>query len=322
MSQQPTRLPPELPSGVALYTAQVDANAAARQSIASQAYAQVAQLLQAFNQWYDDLAVRRLAKRITDVVQAGQKTMASAEDGYMSMVLSTQTGKTVRPVGQVIVDDLRKGVDPVDVYARLGEQFRYSRSIGGDADQALRAVLTRADVMTETDITLAARAQDQKSLEATGLALAYRRVIHPELAKGGTCGMCIAASDRRYKVGTLLPIHARCNCTVAPILKGSDPGSSLNNLSLGALYDDANGTQSAALKRTRYQVDDHGELGPVISPASAYLSKVSDAALQSRIDDWQKRPGSRFRSVHLSELLREQAKRERAAKRASRRAGK
>jgi len=322
VSQQPTPpLQPEVPTGLVLYQAQVDANAAARQSITDQVFAQVAALLQAFNQWYDDLAVRRLARQITDVVQAGQNVIAAHEDAYMSSVLSAQSGQTVKPVGQVVVDDLRNGVDPVQVYERLGEQFRYSRSIGGDEGQALRATLDRAEIMTDTDVTLAARAQDQKNLQAaTHLAVAYRRVIHPELAKGGTCGMCIAASDRRYKIGTLLPIHARCHCTVAPIFhRGEDPGSSLNNLSLDQLYKDAGGTQATNLKRTRYQIDDHGELGPVLQPASSYLSKVSDEALQARIDDWEKRPGSRFRSAHLNELLREQRNRDRAAKRAKRR---
>ena len=35
---------------------------------------------------------------------------------------------------------------------------------------------------------------------------AYRRVIHPELSKGGTCGLCIAASDRIYFVDDLLAL--------------------------------------------------------------------------------------------------------------------
>lgn len=317
MSQQPTpHLPPELPSGVALYTAQVDANAAARQTITDQVFAQVAALLQAFTKWYDDLAVRRLAKQITDVVQAGQRTMAAVEDGYLSMVLSSQAGQSVKPVGQVVVDDLRNGVDPVQVYERLGEQFRYSRSVGDDEVQALQATLTRAEVMADTDITLAARAQDQKVMQATSLAVGYRRVIHPELSKGGTCGMCIAASDRVYKKSELLPIHARCHCTVSPIMRGGgDPGSSLNNLSLDQLYRDAGGTQAEALKRTRYKVDEHDELGPVLVPKTDYLHKVSDDALQAKIDDWQKRPPSRFRTNHLNQLLGEQRRRKREAKR-------
>lgn len=320
MSQQPTPPPlPDAPAGLALYQAQVDANAAARQSITDQVFAQVAALLQAFNQWYDDLAVRRLAQQITDVVQAGQKTMAAAEDGYLSMVISSQTGRTTKPIGQVVVDDLRNGVDPVQVYERLGEQFRYSRSVGDDEVQALQATLDRAEIMTDTDITLAARAQDQKVMEATALALGYRRVIHPELAKGGTCGMCIAASDRVYKKKDLLPIHGRCHCTIAPIFRdGTDPGSSLNNLSLEQLYGDAHGNQATDLKRTRYKIDDHGELGPVLVPGGNYLAKVSDDALQARIDDWEKRPGSRFRTAHLNQLLREQRRRKRDAKRSGR----
>lgn len=267
MSQQPSHPQPEVPSGLALYQAQVEANAAARESIAEQVMAQVRALIEAFQSWYDDLAVRRLAKQITGIVQSGQKVVAAHEDAYMSWVLSTQSGKTVPPAGQVAVDDLRNGVDPERVYERLAEQFRYQRSVGKTPAQALDLVLERAEIVTDTDITLAARAQDQKNLQAAHLAVAYRRVIHPELSKGGTCGMCIAATDRVYKKGSLLPIHDRCHCTVSPIMKGGvDPGSSLNNLSLGDLYGDADGTQAADLKRTRYKVTEHGELGPVLVP--------------------------------------------------------
>lgn len=300
MSQQPIpphRLP-EVPTGLGLYKAQVEANAAARQTISDQVMAQVRALVEAFSSWYDDLAVRRLAKDITGVVQAGQRVMAAHEDAYMASVLSSQAGKTVPPVGQVVVDDLRRGVDPAAVYERLGEQFRYARSVGKSPDQSLQVVLERAAVVTETDVTLAARAQDQKSLEATHLAVGYRRVIHPELSKGGTCGMCIAASDRVYKKGTLLPIHARCFCTAAPIMRnGDDPGNSLNNLSLSDLYGDAGGTQATDLKRTRYKIDDHGELGPVLVPKrraansaeSKPVPKPSEGGMKGVSDDFLSR---------------------------------
>jgi len=124
--------------------------------------------------------------------------------------------------------------------------------------------------MAGTDVALAARAQDQKVLSVTPLAVGYRRVIHPELTAGGTCGLCIAASDRRYHKAELMPLHARCACTVAPIMRGgADPGNSLNNLDLGDLYEAAGSTSAAELKRTKWQVDAHGELGPVLAPKGA-----------------------------------------------------
>lgn len=271
MSAQPTTsAAADSGASLTLAKAQVDANAAARDTIVAQVFAQVASLINSFHVWYDDLAVRRLGKSISDVVQAGQLTMAQAEDAYMSWAVATQAGRTVRPAGQIAVDDLRKGVDPQQVYERLGEQFRYSRSVNdGDEAKALQATLTRASVMVDTDVALAARAQAQKTMQSTPLAIGYRRVIHPELSKSGTCGMCIVASDRVYKKADLLPIHARCRCEIAPITKDSDPGSSLNNIALGDLYDDAQGSQRESLKRTRYTVEHHDQLGPQLTLATA-----------------------------------------------------
>jgi hypothetical protein len=119
------------------------------------------------------------------------------------------------------------------------------------------------------DIQLADRDQSQKFLTENADRRdirGWRRVIHPELSKGGTCGLCIAISDRVYGVKELRAVHDHCECTTLPIVGTQDPGNSLNNLDLKTLYGNAGGSTSGeALKRTRYQVDEHGELGPVLS---------------------------------------------------------
>ena len=62
----------------------------------------------------------------------------------------------------------------------------------------------------------------------------------------------------------LMPMHSNCKCKIMPVVDGVDPGNSLNNLDLGALYEDAGSTRAADLKATRYQVNEHGEYGPVL----------------------------------------------------------
>ena len=96
------------------------------------------------------------------------------------------------------------------------------------------------------------------------------------MSEGGTCGLCIAASDRIYRPGKLLPIHANCRCGTAEITKSADPGNSLNNLSLGDLYEAAGSTAAEALKGTRWKVAEHGELGPVLTPKRATPRTVAD----------------------------------------------
>jgi len=266
----PAPQPPEVPSGLIVPLALVDVQGQTREAAASNLIAQIRALLINFSGWYDDLAVRRLSREISGLVASTQRAVASHENAYLTNLISEQTGRLVRPAGDIgaeIVRGLRQGVDPEGVYQRLAVTFRYGVSRGLSEPEALRRVDTRAEVMSQMDTALAARAQAAKTLQATDLAVGYRRVIHPELTKGGTCGMCIVASDRIYRKRDLLPLHDRCQCDIAPILRGGkDPGSSLNNLDLGRLYEDAGGSSYAALVETRYQVDQHGELGPVLTP--------------------------------------------------------
>ena len=116
----------------------------------------------------------------------------------------------------------------------------------------------------------------------------WRRIIHPELSQGGTCGLCIAAAaGRTYTTGNLEPIHEGCNCGVMPIVGDDDPGDALNRLDLGDLYDEAGGTTDGwTLKQTRYQVGADGQLVAVKTRekrgAREPLAKIQRRARQRR----------------------------------------
>lgn len=113
--------------------------------------------------------------------------------------------------------------------------------------------------------------------------LGYRRLTHPERSETGVCGLCLAAADRIYTLAELLPIHGRCKCTVAPITSDYDPGESnlvdLERLyrAAGATVDKRQSTKGRDLKNVRYQVDEHGELGLVLSRAGDTFSRRGDA---------------------------------------------
>lgn len=122
----------------------------------------------------------------------------------------------------------------------------------------------------------------------------WRRIVHPELSQGGTCGLCIAAATQVYTTGNLEPIHEGCHCGVMPIVGDDDPGEALNRLDLGDLYDVAGDTTDGwTLKQTRYQVGPSGQLEPVLSrkkrgkrePQAA----ISRRARQRRAYDAQQR---------------------------------
>jgi hypothetical protein len=132
----------------------------------------------------------------------------------------------------------------------------------------------RAVVMAGDNLNLALRAQIEESAKRDpSTVTGYRRVIHPELSQGGTCGLCVAASTRPYTRGDLLPLHSRCKCIVVPIVGESggdgDVGGAINDADLGLLYDEATSTGRKDLKRTRYKVISHGELGSWLVPAGS-----------------------------------------------------
>jgi hypothetical protein len=182
-------------------------------------------------------------------------------------------------------------VEPGKVYGRFADAYRYRVSSGQmDDPTARRYIEQRAQVVADTDIMLADRAQSQRFMserKPTGTR-GYRRVLHPEVAAvpgrepGPPCGLCVVAADRIYTFEELMPIHARCRCTVVAVGSKDDPGFTLNSEDLKAIYQQAGTignhtddgrttTDSAKLKQIRVEVVEHGELGPwLINPTQRF----------------------------------------------------
>lgn len=159
------------------------------------------------------------------------------------------------------------------VYTRGAVTYRFRRSEGATHEQAQTAAEQRIESILEGNLQLARRLVEHQALEQARAVdldrtiIGYRRIIHPEMSVGGVCGLCIAAADRTYKSSTLKAIHANCWCTVMPVFTDFDPGFKLNRKDLDSLYITAGGTAGKRLKRTRYLVEEHGELGPMLVPA-------------------------------------------------------
>lgn len=66
--------------------------------------------------------------------------------------------------------------------------------------------------------------------------LAARRVVgYRRVLTGRSCMLCAAAATRIYRRGDLMPLHAHCDCAVAPVYSSSDPGRAANRALLGQL---------------------------------------------------------------------------------------
>lgn len=169
----------------------------------------------------------------------------------------------------------KSDAEPEKLMERAAEKYRYERSTGKDHITANDSAEQKIADLVDTNLILSARLAEQQTLKLVqdkdDRVIGYRRIIHPELSKGGVCGMCVAAADRVYKVSDLKPIHARCNCTVSPVTESHDPGLQLNYDDLNRLYEHAKeaapgarSTSAAALKRPRYKIHHHHEYGPVL----------------------------------------------------------
>lgn len=235
-------------------------------------------LVRGFSGWYSRPLIAEMTSQAVAFVEAAQLQAVATTDTYLSQVASDVRGRPVAPSGALSradVGTLRRGVSHQEVYGRLADQFRYESSLGTDPGTVLEHVENRARSLAGMDLQLAQREQEHKFMVVRHVD-GWRRVLHPELvssrSKDGTvgevCGLCVAASDRVYSRETLRPIHAGDRCTVAPIINGVDPGGELNRRDLDELYRLAGGTtDSAKLKRVKFRVNDHGELGAVLTAA-------------------------------------------------------
>lgn len=261
----------------------VDRQAAARQRTSNALATLLVRLWRAFTGYYSPQASQRFAEQAAMGVSAAQRQTAALTERYLIRVLELQGASL--PERRVELPPSLRGVEPVEVYQRAVRDYRYHRS-GGLADtEAKDRGRIRLLGLADLDATTAMREASRQVLDqADDRVVGYRRIIHPELSQGGTCGLCIAASDRIYRRGELLPVHARCKCDVLPIVGDFDPGRSLNAADLAELYGRAGGTEAAKLKRVRYQVQEHGELGPVLTEWGEHFRDAQDADARRRGD--------------------------------------
>jgi hypothetical protein len=217
--------------------------------------------------WYDTDATEQVAKQAAAMSQRAQYAVQGVSAQYVANVHAELSGDPLVSK-RVKLPPIRGGADMTEVYQRPVEAFQRRMSTTGDEQIATHAALARVEELAEGDVMLTARDSEHAQMKAHGVKL-YRRVLHPARNDSGlSCGMCIVASTRVYKIETLQPLHLRCKCTVLEIAGSVDPGNLLNEADralLDRLYAEAGGTQRRELKETRYHINEHGEYGPVLT---------------------------------------------------------
>lgn len=168
---------------------------------------------------------------VVPTILAMQRQGVTLTDAYLSLTIGATTGTTTAPAGldpdAYIGRHARRGVFVEEVYGRPWRQFTNAAqaATGRRVDPstlvemflgrhpAARAATARLEQTIATDLQLAARYAQTARMTADTRVSGYRRVLGP----GKNCGLCIAASTRRYHVEDLQPIHPHCNCAVEPV---------------------------------------------------------------------------------------------------------
>ena len=215
---------------------------------------------------WDDAGIEQFTRAVTPIVNGAQVMSGRMADAYIAQVLTEMTGKRVNPTGIQFTGDLR-GVPTAEVYRRPFVEVFSGLKNGLLFADAYNSGLARLREIGDDDMSLAYRVGTQKSMTAQKIK-DYRRVVRPELSKGGTCPLCHLAAENVYHRSNLLPIHTHCRCAVMPIIGSNDPGSRLNSEDLGSLESPK---ESPVIRH-------HGELGPILQIAGQHFTSEAQVA--------------------------------------------
>lgn len=255
------------PEEAAAFVALTNAQAGAHDTILERLRQAVRAILAGLaGRWYDRDAVIEAGRELAELVRSAQVVAGDVTGIYLDHVFDL-TGITP-PAEPITLPTRLRNVDSEVQWGRPASEFRRMRARGLDEFEASERARQRAETMAEMDVNLAMREAARQRIVAVDAVVGYRRIIHPERSRTGTCGLCLVASDRLYHKRELLPLHDGCRCEVLPVVKGKpDPGVTLNGADLKDIYAKAGGTGRAALKKIRVRTVHHGELGPILVDA-------------------------------------------------------
>ncbi len=238
---------------------------------------------------FDEAAVLDWTRDAAVSVRTAQDVVADVATEVARTIAEDITGE---PAGTVTLSDYPRVANPLEEFQRPAVQGRYA-AVTGNADTN---AVTRLQQLVATDMAVAQREVMQETYRQAGV-LYFRRIIHPELSRTGTCGLCVAAATRVYSVEDLMPIHDNCKCQAVGVYEGQDdPGLRLNRTELGRLYEEAGDTSAERLNRVRVHTVQHGELGQIL--------------VRTNIDGTEHWVDSRTRAELRSNKLRRYARQE------------
>lgn len=249
-----------------------DANMAQVRRLTDRTIALIQQAWWALTDWHSP---DEFLERILPLLQGAQVQTAALTDAYLAAIITEATGSFIAPLGldPNQVTNLRMNTTMEAAYTRPFHTLWYEQSKGTEFPQALRLGLERAEHMVSFDIQLARTHASALVLQQTDGIQRYQRV----LSGSENCDICSVAARHVYKTSDLMPIHTKCDCTVAPVIEGKPPLATRINAQRDFTAPDTAtvGEEKKSLTQVAREVkiEAHGELGPVLVRAQkSYLT--------------------------------------------------
>lgn len=225
-----------------------------------------------FARWRSDpLTTASIPRLVDDTVERVLETMDETRvdaDAFLKEALEAEGKKFPQDVSPARDGSYpRKNILPEDVWERPVSEYRNARNNGDSHQEAMLKTLARVRQLADADVRMANRERAARVYEAASPqgVIGYRRIIHPELSRTGTCGLCLVAADRLYSTKELYPLHDNCKCETLPVTNTSDPGLKLNRDDLDYIYSVAGGNTASKLSNTRISEYVSGERGPTLA---------------------------------------------------------
>ena len=187
----------------------------------------------------DAAAADTFAATAGAVVDAAHAQVSDLTVAYLAGEIAALAGDKPFPISEALAAAiavamseaaLRRGATTAEVYRRPVVTARTALARGRTWLEAMASGEADAHSYATTDVALAHRATAQLVMDDDERVVGYRRVL-----SGRSCVLCATASTQRYHTGQLLPIHAHCDCTTAPIVGDADPGRVINEPLVRAL---------------------------------------------------------------------------------------
>ena len=231
--------------------------------------------------WRED-DIPRFIQQVVPAMNNSKRNMANYAVGYYKEMAGLAGEKFKMPdidPASLSTQALRNGVTDDMIWSRPFKSMWTSLSKGNDISDALEAGARRAVDLARTDVQLARRGAGLQARSSNDRIVGYIRT----LSGAENCALCYVASTQRYKKKDLLPIHPGCDCGEMPIYGKDDPGQVIDDIRLEATHDAVEtrfGIQDRGAREPDYRkikIQDHGELGPVLTVKGDKFTKLTPA---------------------------------------------